>query len=141
MFSIKKDDADRLLEDFLVNVAKINGSKTCADETVNLIRDQSDSQFLTALIVMNSMKKELGIPHKFIDFEARISSALATMFSVCDKEDIPIELKDLFVGDDEQIIDNFNKSHKLNFALQQFVGSYFAYDLFESKYPQITKFL
>jgi len=81
------------------------------------------------------------IPLHVTDFETQILSAIATMFSTADKEDIPIQLQGIFQGSEEEIIEKVGKSRKLYFAVQQFVSAYYHFDLFESKYPEISKML
>jgi hypothetical protein len=81
------------------------------------------------------------IPEHVTDFETRIISALSTMFATCDKSDVPIQLQDLFEGTDEEIIDKVSRSRKMHFAIQQFVSAYYNYEIFENKYPEISKML
>jgi hypothetical protein len=81
------------------------------------------------------------IPEHVTDFGTRIISALSTMFATCDKSDVPIQLQDLFEGTDEEIIDKVSRSRKMHFAIQQFVSAYYNYEIFENKYPEISKML
>ena len=141
MIGISKEDGDTILEEFLVNVSKKNGGKRCAEEAYKIMDSYSDSQLVITLIIINSMKQQNLIPEHIMDFEVRIASALATMFSTCDKEDVPIQLQGLFDGSEDEIIENFSQNKKLCFAIQQFVSAYYNYDLFEAKYPEISKSL
>ena len=87
------------------------------------------------------MLQQCMIPEHITDFETRIISAISTMFTTCDKSDVPIQLQDLFEGTDDEIIDKVSRSRKMQFAIQQFVSAYYTYEIFENKYPEISKML
>ncbi len=141
MIGISKEDGDKILEEFLINISKTNGTKRCAEESFKIMDDFADAQLVISIIMINSMTQQGMIPEHITDFEIQIISALATMFSTADKEDIPIQLQGIFEGTDDEIIEKVGKSRKLYFAVQQFVSAYYHYDLFESKYPEISKML
>ena len=101
----------------------------------------ADSQFLLSIILMLSLRNQNLIPNHVIDFERQVVSALSTIFTTCEVEDIPIPLREMFEGTDEQVVEKVGKSRKMSFAIQQFVNSYYQYDLFENKYPEINKTL
>ena len=141
MIGISKEDGDKILEEFLIHVSKTNGTKRCAEESFKIMDNFADSQLIISIIMINSMGKQGMIPEHVTDFERQIVSALSTMFSIAEKEDVPIQLQGIFEGSDEEIIEKVRGSRKLNFAVQQFVSAYYTYDLFESKYPEISKSL
>ena len=141
MIGISKEEGDKILEEFLIEISKINGSKRCAEESFKIMDNFSDSQLIISILMINSMKQQGMIPAHITDFETQILSAIATMFSTADKEDIPIQLQGIFQGSEEEIIEKVGKSRKLYFAVQQFVSAYYHFDLFESKYPEISKML
>ena len=141
MIGISKEDGDKILEEFLINISKTNGSKRCAEESFKIMDNFADSQLIISIIMINSMGKQGMIPEHVTDFERQIVSALSTMFSIAEKEDVPIQLQGIFKGSDEEIIEKVRGSRKLHFAVQQFVSAYYTYDLFESKYPEISKSL
>lgn len=141
MIGINKEDGDKILEEFLINISKKNGSKRCAEESFKIMDNFSDSQLIISIIMINSMGKQGMIPEHVTDFERQIVSALSTMFSIAEKEDVPIQLQTIFEGTDEEIIEKVKSSRKLCFAVQQFVSAYYTYDLFESKYPEISKMI
>jgi hypothetical protein len=141
MIGISKEDGDKILEEFLINISKTNGSKRCAEESFKIMDNFADSQLIISIIMINSMGKQGMIPEHVTDFERQIVSALSTMFSIAEKEDVPIQLQGIFEGSDEEIIEKVRGSRKLHFAVQQFVSAYYTYDLFESKYPEISKSL
>lgn len=141
MRGISKEEGDQILEEFLVHVSKTNGTKRCAEESFKIMDNFVDSQLLISIIMMNSMKKQGMIPEQITDFERQILSALATMFSCAEKEDVPIQLQDLFEGNDEEIFEKVRESKKLIYAIQHLVSAYYHFDLFESKYPEISKMI
>jgi hypothetical protein len=141
MIGISKEDGDKILEEFLINISKTNGSKRCAEESFKIMDNFADSQLIISIIMINSMEKQGMIPEHVTDFERQIISALSTMFSIAEKEDVPIQLQGIFEGTDEEIIEKVKSSRKLYFAVQQFVSAYYTYDFFESKYPEISKAL
>jgi hypothetical protein len=141
MIGINKEDGDKILEEFLINISKTNGTKRCAEESFKIMDNFADAQLVISIIMINSMMQQGMIPNHITDFETKIVSALATMFSTADKEDIPIQLQGIFDGTDDEIIEKVRSSRKLYFAVQQFVSAYYHYDLFESKYPEISKML
>jgi len=141
MIGINKEDGDKILEEFLIHISKSNGTKRCAEESFKLMDNFPDSQLVISIIMINSMKEQGIIPEHVTDFERQIISALATIFSDAEKEHIPIQLQGIFDGTEEQIIEKVRSSKKLHFAVEQFVNAYYQYDLFESKYPEISKML
>jgi len=141
MIGISKEDGDKILEEFLIQVSKKNGSKRCAEESFKIMDNFSDSQLIISFLMINSMKQQGMIPTHITDFERQIISALTTMFSSADKEDIPIQLQGVFDGTEDEIVKKVMRSNKINFAVQQFVSAYYHFDLFESKYPEISKML
>jgi hypothetical protein len=141
MIAIKKEDGDKILEEFLVQASKINQTKRCAEESFKIMDNSADSQFVISTIIINSIRQQGMFPEYVTDFERQVISALATVFSDAEKEHIPIQLQGIFQGTEEQIIENVRNSKKLHFAIAQFVHAYYEYDLFESKYPEISKMI
>lgn len=138
---IDKENGDKMLLDFLLEVSKNNGTKRCAEESIKVMDNFPDSQLLLSIILMQSLKVQNLIPEYVLDFERQIISAITTIFTTCDVEDIPIPLREMFEGTDDEVIEKVGKSHKMYFAIQQFVNAYYQYDLFENKYPEINKML
>ena len=81
------------------------------------------------------------MPQEISDFESLILSALSTIYTTCDKSDVPHQFKDLFNGTDEEVINKVNRDRKINFAVQNFVSAFYHYNNFENKYPEISKML
>ena len=138
---LDKEEGDKMVLEFLLEISKNNGTKRCAEESIKLMDNFADSQFLLSIILMLSLRNQNLIPNHVIDFERQIVSALSTIFTTCEVEDIPIPLREIFEGTDEQVVEKVGKSRKMSFAIQQFVNSYYQYDLFENKYPEINKTL
>lgn len=141
MISINKEDGDKILEEFLIDISKKNGTKRCAEESFKIMDNFPDAQLFISIIMINSMKQQGIIPEHVTDFERQIISALATVFSDAEKEYIPIQLQEIFQGTEEELIEKVKNSKKLHFAVGQFVNAYYQYDLFESKYPEISKMI
>jgi hypothetical protein len=139
--SMSKEDGDRLLEDFLLNASKSNGTKECAEESYKLLENEADSQLVISLIISESLRRARKVPKEVAVFETNILSALATMYTTCDKTDIPFQFKDLFSGTDDDIINKVGKDKRLNFAVKNFVMAFYHFEDFERKYPEITKML
>lgn len=138
---LDKEDGDKFLLDFLLEISKINGSKRCAEESIKIMEDFNDSQLLLSILLINSFKNQNLIPPHITKLENEIASALSTIYTTCDKEDVPTPFKELFEGSDDEVIEKFKRSGKMFFAIQQFVSAYYHYDLFENKYPEINKML
>lgn len=141
MLKINQEDSDRLLEQFLIEITEKNGTKRCAEECYKILEDSMDSNYVTTIMLTNSLYNNNSIPKHVLKFESEILSALTTIFSSIDKKQIPIQFYDLFEGSEEEIIEKTKNNKKLNFAIQRFVSSYFIHDFFESKYPEISKYL
>ena len=141
IIGISKEDGDRILENFLVDASKKNGSVECAKESMKIMDRFDDSQLIVSLIISNSMRNAKQMPERVIDFEVEILSALTTMFSTCDKEEIPVEFGKLFSGTEEEVLDKVGANKKVHFAVQAFVNAFYTFDNFEKQYPEITKML
>lgn len=141
MLGISKEDGDRILEDFLLDASRRNGTKECAEESYRLMEDMSDSQLVISIIISESLKKAGNIPEDIGVFETNILSALATMYTTCDKSEVPFQFKNLFFGTEDEIVNKVGKNKQLNFAVRNFVIAFYHFESFESKYPEITKML
>jgi hypothetical protein len=138
---ISKEDGDRVLTDFLVNASKKNGAKECAEESYKIMDDFNDSQLVISIIISESLRESKQFPEDIRKFEVQIMSALATLFSTCDKSDVPHQFKDLFFGTEDEVTDKVSRDKKLQFAIRNFVSSFYHFNHFENKYPEITNML
>ena len=105
------------------------------------MENEADSQLVISLVVSESLRRAGKVPKDFTVFETNILSAIATMYTTCDKTDIPFQFKDLFFGTEEEIVNKVGKDKKLNFAVKNFVMAFYHFEDFEAKYPKITKML
>lgn len=142
-FSINREDGDKILEEFVVHVSKQNGSKRCAEESYELLKNYADCQLVLSLIMRNSFMEQGMIPNHIQDFEAGILSALTSMFCCCEPKDIPKPLQPFFENakNDDEIFERVSDSQKLIYAVSHFVSAYLHYDYFQSKYPELSKAL
>jgi hypothetical protein len=136
-----KEEGDRMLLEFLLEVSKRNGGKRCAEESIKIMDEFLDSQLLLSIIFSNSLRSQNLMPEHVIEFQISVLSALSCVFTSCEKEDIPIPLQELFEGTEEEVTDKIQNNRKILFAVEQFVNAYYQYDLFENKYPEINKAL
>lgn len=139
--AISKEDADRILEDFLLDASKRLGTKECAQESYRLMENELDSQLVISIIISESLRRARKVPKDVGVFETNILSAIATMYTTCDENEVPFQFKDLFFGTDEEVINKVGKDKKLNFAIKHFVMAFYHFEDFETKYPEITKML
>lgn len=142
-FAINKEDGDKLLENFVVEITNQNGSKRCAEESYELLKHRIDSQLVLSVIMRNTFENSGIIPNHIQDFEVGILSALTSMFCCIDTKDIPKPLQPFFENakNDDEIFERVSDSQKLRYAVSHFVSAYLHYDYFESKYPEISKAL
>ena len=138
---ISKEDGDRMLTDFLVDVSKRNGTKECAEECYKIMDDFNDSQLIISIIISESIRESKQVPKEISDFEIQIMSALSTIFQTVDKGDVPSQFKDLFFGTEDEVTDKVATNKKLQYAIRNFVSSFYHFNHFENKYPEITKML
>ena len=143
MYSISKEDGDKLLEDFLIQVTNKNGSKRCAEESYKILEDPLDCQLVISVLFKIAFDSNGLTPKHIEEFEAGILSALTTIMCCCDAKDIPKPLTPFFedAKNDEEIFERVRNSRKLMFAVSQFAITFMQYDYFESKYPEISKSL
>ena len=142
-FSISKEDGDKLLEDFLIEVTNKNGSKRCAEESYKILENPLDCQLVISVLFKIAFDSNGLTPKHIQEFEAGILSALTTIMCCCDAKDLPKQLRPFFedTNNDEEIFERVRSSGKLMFAVSQFANAYMQYDFFESKYPEISKSL
>jgi hypothetical protein len=140
-FNINKEDGDKLLEDFLIEITRENGSKRCAEESCEILESNLDCQLVIETILKNSFKINGMIPNHIKVFEASLLAALITVFSCCEIKDIPKPLHVFFedTKNENDIFERVKNSKKLRYAISHFVDAYFHYDYFENKYPEISK--
>jgi hypothetical protein len=140
---INKDDGDKMLEDFLVDLTKSNDSRRCAQESLDILQNHFDRQLLLSVIVRKMLESQSEIPKHILDFEIGMLSALTAVFCTCEIEDIPKPLHKFLkdAKNDDEVFERVKDSEKLKYAVSSFIGAYMQFDYFESKYPEINKAL
>ncbi len=141
IIGVTKEDGDRMLTDFLVKIAKIDGTKECAEESFEIMDDFNDSQLVVSIIVSDTLKGTGHTSQEVVNFHNNILSALATMYVTCHKDEVPKEFGDLFLGTEDEIVEKVNLNRKINFAVGHFVSAFLDFERFEKKYPVISKLL
>jgi len=141
ILGVNKEEGDRMLTDFLVDFCKKNGTKECAEEAYRIMESFQDSQLVLSFLLNSSVRGDRNFPQEIINFETSIVSALATIFSSCDEEDVPNQFGDLFFGSEDEVTDNVIQDKKIKFAVQQFVTAFYTFRDFESRNPQISNML
>ena len=142
LLGLNKDDGDRILEEFLLHISKLSGSVESAKESLEIMNDFPCSQLLLSLIIKKGIIESGNVPENYIELEGAVLSALASCYSSIGEEEVPLQFKGFFNGKNEdEIFEKIEKNRKLNFAVQAFVASFFYYDQFEKKYPEICKML
>jgi hypothetical protein len=142
-YIISKEEGDKLLEDFLIDVTNRNGSKRCAEESYKILEDPLDCQLVMTVLFKTIFDKKKLTPKNVKEFENGILSALTTMMCCCDSEDLPKPLTPFFedAKNDEEVFERVKNSKKLMYAVSEFAIAFMQYDYFESKYPEISKSL
>lgn len=147
MVGISKDDAERLMEEFLVNASTVDDSREFAMESMNILNDKDLKQVLLGSIIV---KLKDSIDDKRLndekDMRIFMTNIVNAMMIGCTEKKlkrcasnnkIPNNLKNCF---SEYVEDDWDNP-KLQFAFDQFVSAFTAFELFEKKYPKIVKII
>lgn len=147
MVGISKDDAERLMEEFLVNASNVDNSREFAMESMNILNDKDLKQVLLGSIIV---KLKDSIDDKRLndekDMRIFMTNIVNAMMIGCTEKQlkrcasnnkIPNNLKNCF----SEYVENDWDNPKLQFAFDQFVSAFTAFELFEKKYPKIVKII
>jgi len=147
MVGISKDDAERLMEEFLVNASTVDNSREFAMESMNILNDKDLKQVLLGSIIV---KLKDSIDDKRLndekDMRIFMTNIVNAMMIGCTEKQlkrcasnnkIPNNLKNCF----SEYVENDWDNPKLQFAFDQFVSAFTAFELFEKKYPKIVKII
>ena len=136
MIQISKEDSEKMVEMYLIQSGKEIDCEKLAEESMNLLNDP---------IFKNVLLTNLLIKFKddFSEYDDGEHDMRVSMFACansifdedCDEEDLPPKFKGLFSVNSEVAWNN----PKLQFAFDQFVSAFYLYEVFEHKYPKITK--
>lgn len=140
MKRIPKDIADKMVEDILITISKMDDiPNEFAKDSIDIMNNPIDNSVFTG-ILLTKARPSLFTDNE-IDMKTTIMSALQTVM-VYGKEDEDFDFnRDLgkeFNADDESKCAN---STKLDFALNQFVNAFYEYERLESRYPQLMKMM
>lgn len=140
MKRIPKDLADKMVEDVLIAISKMDDiPDDFAKDSIEIMNNPIDNSVFTG-ILLTKARPSIFTDNE-IDMKTTIMSALQTVM-VYGKEDKNFDFnKDLgkeFDADDEDVCVN---STKLDFALNQFVNAFFEYERLEGKYPELMKIM
>lgn len=140
MKRIPKDIADKMVEDVLITISKMDDiPNDFAKNSIEIMNNPIDNSVFTG-VLLSKARPSLFTDNE-IDMKTTIMSALQTVM-VYGKEDENFDFnKDLakeFDEDDERKCAN---STKLDFALNQFVNAFFEYERLEGKYPELMKMM
>lgn len=138
MKRLPKDLADKIVEDILISISKMEDiSSDFAKDSINLMNNPVDNSVLTG-IILTKAKPSLFNENE-IDMKTTIMSALQTVM-VYGKEKIDFDFnKDLAKEFCATDIEKCSSSTKLDFALNQFVNAFYEYERLEKKYPDLMK--
>jgi hypothetical protein len=147
MVGISKDDAERLMEEFLINGSIVDDSSEFAMESMNILNDKNFKQVLLGTLIIKIKDsiddKRLNDEKAMRLFMTNITNAM--VIGCTDKQlkrcsvnnSIPIKLTSSF---SEYVSDDWDNP-KLQFAFDQFVSAFVAFEDFEKKYPKIVKII
>lgn len=140
MKRIPKDLADKMVEDVLITISKMDDiPNDFAKDSIEIMNNPIDNSVFTG-VLLTKARPSLFTDNE-IDMKTTIMSALQTVL-IYGKEDENFDFnKDLakeFDSDDES---KCASSTKLDFALNQFVNAFFEYERLEGKYPELMKIM
>ena len=147
MMNVSKEEAEKLIEEFLISSTNIDDSQEFAVESMNILNDDFFKQILFGSIcikMLDSVDDERFKNSKnmrlFINnvTNAMITGATEEQLKMCSPNHvIPTNLKNCF---SEKVTDDW-KNPKLKFAFDQFVQAFISFEFFEKKYPKIVKII
>jgi hypothetical protein len=140
MNRIPKEIADKMVEDVLIGISKIDDIPNgFAEESINIMNDPIDNSVITGILLTKARPSILN--DNQIDMKTTIMSALQTVL-IYGKEDEDFDFnKDLAKEFDEDDESKCANSTKLDFALNQFVNAFYEYERLEGKYPELMKIM
>ena len=147
MVGISKDDAEKLMEEFLINGSNVDDSSEFAMESMDILNDKNFKQVLLGTLIIKIKDsiddKRLKDEKDMRFFMTNITNAM--VLGCTDKQlkrcsvnnAIPINLTKSF----SEYVSNDWDNPKLQFAFDQFVSAFTAFEQFEKKYPKIVKII
>jgi hypothetical protein len=140
MKRIPKDFADKMVEDILIGISKLDDVQSdVAKDSLDIMDNPTDNLVFTG-ILLGKARPSLFNENE-LDMKATILSSLQSVISYGDREgefEFNDDLEKEFSVED---MDKCSKSTKLDFALNQFVNAFYEYERLEKKYPDLMKFM
>jgi hypothetical protein len=140
MKRIPKDFADKMVEDILIGISKLDDVPSeVAKDSLDIMDNPVDNLVFTG-ILLGKARPSLFNENE-LDMKATILSSLQSVITYGDREgefDFNYDLEKEFSVKD---MDKCSKSTKLDFALNQFVNAFYEYERLEKKYPELMKFM
>jgi hypothetical protein len=140
MKRIPKDLADKMVEDVLIAISKLDDIPSgFAKDSLDILDNPTDNLVFTGILLTKA--RPSFFDENEIDMKATILSSLQSVISFGDREegfDFNDDLAKEFSVED---MDKCSNSTKLDFALNQFVNAFFEYERLENKYPELMKIM
>jgi len=140
MKRIPKDLADKMVEDVLIGISKMDDMPSnFAKDSINIMNDPIDNSVFTG-VLLSKARPSLFNSNE-LDMKATVLASLQSVITYGDREgefDFNDDLAKEFSVED---MDKCSKSTKLDFALNQFVNAFFEYERLEKKYPELMKIM
>lgn len=138
MKRITQDFADKMVEDFLIQISKSDFfTSGMAKNSLDIMDNQTDNLLFTAIVYTQSNQSFFN--KKQIFLKNSIVSSLQNILTQINRDSCSNKefAKELSSYD----IKAFTKSTKFDFALNSFVNAYFEYERLEKKYPELMKIM
>jgi hypothetical protein len=140
MKRIPKDLADKMVEDILIGISKLDDVPSdVAKDSLDIMDNPIDNLVFTGILLGKARPSLFN--HNELDMKATVLSSLQSVITYGDREgefDFNDDLEKEFSVED---MDKCSKSTKLDFALNQFVNAFYEYERLEKKYPELMKFM
>ena len=140
MKRIPKDLADKMVEDVLIGISKMDDMPSgFAKDSINIMNDPIDNSVFTGVLLSKARPSLFN--QNELDMKATVLASLQSVITYGDREgefDFNDDLAKEFSVED---MDKCSKSTKLDFALNQFVNAFFEYERLEKKYPELMKIM
>jgi hypothetical protein len=137
MILISKDDSERIVEQFVVKLCENNNSTELATESMDILNDEIYKKVLLGSLLRSYKDEFKDVDNGEFDMRVKLMSGVSCVFDEdCHEEDMIPKFKGLFHSENTDAVWN---NPKLQFAFDQFVSAFYTYELFEKKYPKISK--
>lgn len=140
MKRIPKDLADKMVEDVLIAISKLDDIPSgFAKDSLDILDNPTDNLVFTGILLTKA--RPSFFDENELDMKATVLASLQSVISYGDREgefDFNDDLAKEFSVED---MDKCSKSTKLDFALNQFVNAFFEYERLEKKYPELMKIM